>query len=150
MPQPGPSPYPGPAPYSEEMSAAFFGREEDVSRAVGRLVKTRFLAVIGPSAIGKTSLIQAGIIPALRARGAFDPIVSCRFGHDPLSGLAKARHLIAHHTNHEHPLLVIDQFEEVYTLVGELDRQNALRELLLQIRDQRVGVLLALQISSLD
>jgi hypothetical protein len=129
------------------MSAAFFGREEDVSRGVSQLVKNRFLAVIGPSGIGKTSLIQAGIIPALRAHqdSIFDPIVFCRFGDDPLSGLAKTRRLIAEHTNHGHLLLVIDQFEEVYTLVSEVDRQNALRELLTQVRDQRVGMLLALR-----
>jgi len=128
------------------MSAAYFGREEDVSRGVSQLVKNQFLAVIGPSGIGKTSLIQAGIIPAIRAHqdSTFDPIVSCRFGHDPLSGLASASRLIAEHTNHV-PLLVIDHFEEIYTLVGEVDRQNALRELLLQLRDQRVGLLLALR-----
>ena len=129
------------------MTAAFFGREEDVSRGVDRLVENRFLAVIGPSGIGKTSLIQAGIIPGLKAHwgSIFDPIVSCRFGHDPLSGLATARRLIAEHTNHEHSLLVIDQFEEVYSLVGTVDRENVLRELVLQIRDQRVGLLLALR-----
>jgi len=147
MPQPEPSPYPGLAPYSEATRATFFGREEDVSRAVDRLVQNRFLAVIGPSGIGKTSLIQAGIIPALRTHpdNIFDPIVPCRLGHDPLSALANARSLILAHPNHEHPLLVLDQFEEVYTLVGEVDRQNALRELLLQARNQRVGVLLALR-----
>jgi formylglycine-generating enzyme required for sulfatase activity len=63
------SPFPGLRPFSEEESLIFFGRERETSELIQRLgsPKHRFLAVIGSSGVGKSSLVNAGIIPALRS-----------------------------------------------------------------------------------
>lgn len=69
------NPYKGLLTYAEPDAQDFFGREELVLDLLGRLRETpapgmpdytRFLAVVGPSAAGKSSAVQAGLIPALR------------------------------------------------------------------------------------
>lgn len=67
------NPYKGLLPFSESDAAYFFGREAMVDQLLDRLEQTgpnkRFLALVGPSGSGKSSLVKAGLIPALR-RGA--------------------------------------------------------------------------------
>jgi WD40 repeat protein len=62
-------PYRGLEAFDEDHADLFFGREAEVAQALERLRTARFLAVLGASGSGKSSLIRAGIIPALR-RGA--------------------------------------------------------------------------------
>jgi len=50
----------------EEHAEFFFGRVRDVQRLIEKLKATRFLAVLGASGSGKSSLVRAGLIPALR------------------------------------------------------------------------------------
>ena len=59
-------PYLGLRAFREEDSAFFHGREAFTERLVGAVVRTPFLAVVGPSGSGKSSVVQAGLIPALR------------------------------------------------------------------------------------
>jgi WD40 repeat protein/energy-coupling factor transporter ATP-binding protein EcfA2 len=59
-------PYLGLRAFREEDSAFFFGREAFTERLVGTVERTPFLAVVGPSGSGKSSVVQAGLIPALR------------------------------------------------------------------------------------
>jgi energy-coupling factor transporter ATP-binding protein EcfA2 len=59
-------PYQGLEVFDEVNAEFFFGRERDVQRLVEKLKATRFLAVLGASGSGKSSLVRAGLIPALR------------------------------------------------------------------------------------
>src|SRR5205823_1042250 len=59
-------PYQGLEVFNEEQAEFFFGRDRDVQRLVEKLKATRFLAVLGASGSGKSSLVRAGLIPALR------------------------------------------------------------------------------------
>jgi energy-coupling factor transporter ATP-binding protein EcfA2 len=59
-------PYRGLNVFDEEHAKYFFGREAEVQRLVEKLKDANFLAVLGPSGSGKSSLIRAGLIPALR------------------------------------------------------------------------------------
>src|ERR1700722_4285539 len=59
-------PYPGLRPFRQDESLVFFGRDEQVDRLLGRLDRRRFLTLVGPSGCGQASLVQAGLIPALR------------------------------------------------------------------------------------
>ena len=65
------SPYPGLEPFAAEDAAVFFGREHEVERLLELLKPTlqrgrgRFLALVGPSGSGKSSLVRAGLIPRL-------------------------------------------------------------------------------------
>jgi hypothetical protein len=68
-----PCPYPGLRPFGEQDHERFFGREDETGGIVARLSKHPFLAVIGPSGSGKSSLVFAGLVPALRKSGLFGP-----------------------------------------------------------------------------
>ena len=58
-------------PFREADSDRFFGRDREVEELLQSLRLHPFLAVIGPSGSGKSSLVFAGLIPALRRSGLF-------------------------------------------------------------------------------
>lgn len=62
---PGDPPYKGLEPFGIEDSQIFFGREELTLELAKRVIDERFLAIIGASGSGKSSLVRAGLIPAL-------------------------------------------------------------------------------------
>ena len=68
------NPYKGLCAFDESDADDFFGREVLVDRLLARLAEdhplARFLAVVGPSGSGKSSVVRAGVIPALRQRRA--------------------------------------------------------------------------------
>ena len=134
----------------------FFGRAELARKAALRLsVANSFLALIGPSGCGKSSLAFAGIVPALRGAEPSLPVAVFRPGSDPLTALQSARFMTGavgeQSTQHPdssftvsnpppgtaHPLLIVDQFEELFTLCAEMKtRQNFISKLV-ALRGQR-------------
>ena len=89
------NPYPGLRPFRPDEAHLFFGRESQVDAMVDRLAAARFLAVVGSSGCGKSSLVNCGLRPALQrgvmARaGSAWRITSLRPGVDPISELADA------------------------------------------------------------
>ena len=62
----GACPYRGLLPFGESDSQWFFGRDADVQRLIEKLKSSQFLAVLGPSGSGKSSVTMAGLLPALR------------------------------------------------------------------------------------
>lgn len=111
---PAACPYPGLECFQPEDAARFHGRAELVA-AVLAGIGPRPLVVVGASGSGKSSLLRAGVVPVLREERAavvFTP------GRDPLASLT--RHLPA---PEERPVLVVDQFEELFAPdVREADR----------------------------
>jgi WD40 repeat protein len=59
-------PYRGLQAFDEEHAELFFGREGDIQRLIEKLKTTRFLAVLGASGSGKSSLVRAGVVPRLK------------------------------------------------------------------------------------
>ncbi len=154
------NPYKGLRPFQSADTRNFFGREKLTATLVARMGETgefaRFLAVVGPSGSGKSSVVRAGLIPALwrgdlggsekwfivdllpgthpldeleialmrvaadQARNLHEPLL-----RDP-RGLLRAAQLILPDDDSE-LVVVIDQFEEVFTLVeDETARQRFL------------------------
>ncbi|MFE6967591.1 BTAD domain-containing putative transcriptional regulator [Agromyces sp. NPDC057679] len=99
-------PYRGLQPYGTDDADEFFGRDADVRAALDRLAASPFLAVSGASGSGKSSLLLAGIVPALRARG--EHVVVLGSGATPLPRLRDA---FAERTD---GVVVVDQFEELF------------------------------------
>jgi hypothetical protein len=109
-----PCPYPGMAPFAEADAGRFFGRDDEIEELLARLRLHPFLALIGPSGCGKSSLVFAGLIPALR-RSRLAPagwtVQVIRPGAltsppaPPLRGEGGGVGF----------LLVVDQFEELFT-----------------------------------
>jgi hypothetical protein len=65
-------PYPGLRPFRETEQAIFFGRSGQIGEILRRLRQSHLAAIVGGSGSGKSSLIRAGVIPELRARGLSD------------------------------------------------------------------------------
>ncbi len=153
----GRSPYQGLHPFQAGDSAWFFGRDELIDRALDELVALSdresggppaIMAVIGPSGSGKSSLIRAGIIPALRRRtsGKSEPVLDSwravlmtpgAHPNDTLGALTVKRQTV----------LCIDQFEELWTQVESEAERTAFLDSLLRLAepDQAWIVLIGLR-----
>jgi tetratricopeptide (TPR) repeat protein len=89
------NPFPGLRPFETDEYRLFFGREGQSDALLERLERSRFLAVVGTSGSGKSSLVRAGLLPALRGgmmagAGAGWRVAVARPGHDPVGNLARA------------------------------------------------------------
>ena len=89
------NPFPGLRPFEIDESNLFFGRDGQSDELLERLRRARFLAVVGTSGSGKSSLIRAGLLPALYGglmgdAGSSWRIAIHRPGGDPIGNLAEA------------------------------------------------------------
>ncbi|HVF41937.1 MAG TPA: hypothetical protein VM936_02945 [Pyrinomonadaceae bacterium] len=89
------NPFPGLRPFETDEYRLFFGREGQSDELITRLGRARFLAVVGTSGSGKSSLVRAGLLPALRGgmmagAGAGWRVAVMRPGGDPVGNLAHA------------------------------------------------------------
>jgi tetratricopeptide (TPR) repeat protein len=87
------NPFPGLRPFETSEYRLFFGREGQSDALITRLQRARFLAVVGTSGSGKSSLVRAGLLPALRGGmmaevGSGWRICTMRPGSDPFGNLA--------------------------------------------------------------
>ncbi|WP_437311543.1 serine/threonine-protein kinase [Sorangium sp. So ce388] len=87
------SPFAGLSAFQEADADRFFGRAEDVASMVTRLRSQPLLAIVGASGVGKSSLVRAGIVPALKRSGGGWESLILRPGREPLAALAD---LLAH------------------------------------------------------
>lgn len=168
------NPYKGLQAFQSADNQVFFGREGATARLLERLAETgdsrRFLAVVGPSGSGKSSLVKAGLIPALW-RGDLPGsekwfIVEMLPGARPLDALEialtkvaanQSKNLRDHLARDAHGLvrvadlilpndnsdlvLMIDQFEELFTLVvDEAERRHFLDLLVTAVTAPRTRV----------
>lgn len=96
MPRASPSnPFPGLRPFEPDEDHLFFGRERETDELLRRLRSNRFLAVVGTSGSGKSSLVRCGLIPSLQSgfmvsAGSSWRICVLRPGEDPVGHLAGA------------------------------------------------------------
>ncbi|WP_433261263.1 hypothetical protein ACQPZF_26330 [Actinosynnema sp. CS-041913] len=137
------APYVGLAAFQADDAERYFGREDLVDRLVERLSRERFAAVVGISGAGKSSLLRAGLLPRLAADphrsslvftpgahpleeiavqaarltgGALGAALRAEFADDP-QGLHRAVRVgVAGRRAEAEVVLVVDQFEEVFTL----------------------------------
>src|SRR5262245_61997296 len=89
------NPYPGLRPFDESEGDLFFGRETHVDELLRRLGRSRFLAVVGTSGSGKSSLVRAGLLPALHGgaligASSYWRVAVFRPGGDPIGAMAGA------------------------------------------------------------
>jgi len=109
----------------------FFGRDALVQKLVTRIKAHPFLAVLGASGSGKSSLIMAGLVPALEAQMSYLTPSSA-----PLSQLLTAKESASAKT-----VFVIDQFEELFTHPHDAtDRADFIHALLELTKTNRVVI----------
>ena len=119
----GDSPFRGLETYRVEDADVFFGRDDVVTELVDLVTAiidartdVRSVAVVGPSGVGKSSVVRAGLIPELTGDGGHGRdswrVEVMTPGTAPLAALARSTAAL------EGPrceLLVVDQFEELWT-----------------------------------
>jgi DNA-binding SARP family transcriptional activator/WD40 repeat protein len=165
-PSPLRNPYKGLSAFEEADSGDFFGRSASVTELIEMLAERKLVAVVGPSGSGKSSLVHAGLVPAVREGALGEPgqwLVADMFpGSYPLEELESALGRVAV----EDPgalvdelgsddrgltrvikrilpagtrlLLVIDQFEELFTITREEEARNRLLQGLVDlVADER-------------
>ncbi len=89
------NPFPGLRSFDYEESHLFFGREQHISDLLRKLDQNHFVAIVGTSGSGKSSLVRAGLLPAihdgkLSADNKSWKITSMKPGNTPIKNLAEA------------------------------------------------------------
>ena len=109
-------PFQGMSAFDYEQRAFFFGRETLIEPVAETAGQHNFLAVLGPSGSGKSSLVMAGLIPALEKQHPGLDWSVIKPGDDiPQSEIPNSQSEIPNPQS----LLVVDQFEELFTLTAD-------------------------------
>ncbi|MFJ4700587.1 hypothetical protein ACIP5N_21590 [Streptomyces sp. NPDC088768] len=143
----GPCPYPGLRRFDVADEPLFFGRGRLVARLVALVRARPVVAVVGVSGSGKSSLLRAGLVPALRAGGLGSPPAALRIitpGPRPARTHA-ARFEAAEGTGET--IVLVDQFEELFTRCHDAGERERFLALLLGAcaAGSRVRVVLAVR-----
>jgi WD40 repeat protein len=168
------NPYKGLHAFGEEDAADFFGREAFIAELIKTVGADRFLALVGASGSGKSSVLLAGLLPRLKAGalpGSEDWLYLSPFkpGTRPIENLARTLqpHLsnmsldsivtqlrepsqgsaLVLHLSHPRLVLIVDQFEEVFALTTDEDERRQFIDLLTTLinRDERSRVMITLR-----
>jgi len=165
------SPYPGLTSFQESDANRFFGRSQDIAEIIARLGDQPLVGVVGPSGVGKSSLVRAGVVPALKSSGDPWEVMIVRPGRQPLAALASTLESLRE-TRDSDPviedlagklrsepgtfgarlrararrkrtqiLLFVDQHEELYTLVPDPGERRAFTACLTAAGDDPSGPL---------
>ena len=136
------NPYKGLRAFEEGDAADFFGRDELIATLLAALSEHRFVTVVGPSGSGKSSVVLAGLLPRLASGALGDSATWARVvlspGSDPMAALAAAVESVStesldpevltkkglEDSTEGELLIVIDQFEELYTQTESLESRN--------------------------
>lgn len=157
----GANPYRGLFAFAESDADLFFGRERLVEQMAEDLGAHPFLAVVGPSGSGKSSVVRAGLLPRLRSTGAF--VATMVPGERPLAELEIALSRIASAPVPDlaenlaadagglgavlgavlpepdrELVLLIDQFEEAFTLANPAERDLLMQSIFEALDDPAV------------
>jgi DNA-binding SARP family transcriptional activator/WD40 repeat protein len=175
------NPYKGLRAFQEADASDFHGRDALVEELVEALTSSRLVAVVGPSGSGKSSAVRAGLLPVLR-QGAIPPsenwLITDMFpGAHPFEALEVAllriatsrpsdlyetltadaggleralQQLLPSHASEM--VLVVDQFEELFSLVSSASNRQLFLDTLLAATDEssRARILLTLRADFFD
>ncbi len=133
-------PFKGLASFEADDAELFFGRERLVEELVARLDDQPMLAIVGPSGSGKSSLLRAGLLPALGREW-----VLVRPGERPMAELVAALERVP---PGERLVLAVDQLEELFAASVAEEERRAFVDALVEAAwdpDRRALILVALR-----
>ncbi|UKO95782.1 nSTAND1 domain-containing NTPase [Nostoc sp. UHCC 0870] len=164
-------PYRGLEAFDKQHAKFFFGRQKVVNYIQQKLAQANFVPIIGASGSGKSSVVRAGLIPVLEKNGwrVLEPIMP---GVEPLAELKRAftqlfertqireisalidtaglSSVISRLTGSERWLLVVDQFEEIFTLGCKEEERQRFIELLTQVAEGRLAIVTTMRADFLE
>ncbi|WP_414569426.1 caspase family protein [Nostoc sp. CCY 9925] len=164
-------PYRGLQAFDKEHAKFFFGRQKAVNLIQQKLAQANFVPIIGASGSGKSSVVRAGLIPVLETIGwrVLEPILP---GVEPLADLKRAFTQLFERTEireisdlinteglspvifklagSERWLLVVDQFEEIFTLVSKEEERKEFIELLTQVSQGQLAIVITMRADFLE
>ena len=161
-------PYQGLQPFEQEQSVFFFGRDKQVQEIFRKLSEKPFVAVIGASGSGKSSVVRAGLIPRLnkdsdlisrlKEESEWQSIEPIKPGSNPLANLVNNFNKVFNYPNELQELdastenvseifasilqslqgsvnylLLIDQFEELFTVCTDETERSQFIELITKL-----------------
>ena len=148
-------PFPGLLPFDEKDASFFFGRDDEIRELLQRLQRNRFIAVIGVSGSGKSSLVRAGLKPELRISEPPWRLVEIKPGGAPRQHLRRGLESVlpgpgwgellgkssyglvdgvatAGLQADEKVLIIVDQFEEIFSFRKRGNRETEEADLFVQ------------------
>ncbi len=160
------NPYKGLRAFDEGDAGDFYGRDDLVAAILTGLERSRFVTVVGPSGSGKSSVVRSGVVPRL-ASGEVEGleralVVSFTPGPNPVDALSQATSPTGDFqaagtagwferlSLDGEPVLVVNQFEELYTHVDDPDVQGQFVDLLVGVMDNGGRVLATLRADYYD
>ena len=134
-------PFPGLSSFGEKRyHKFFFGRDELIKNFKKELSKDNFLAVIGTSGSGKSSVVLAGLIPQMKEE---EPSLTWAYltpSREPMAQLNRCVERLSKVTDGL-SVLVVDQFEELFTLCEDKQtRQDFIKTLLKFAQQHKVVI----------
>lgn len=158
------TPYVGLKPFSEAESAIFFARESHIQTIFNKLQEKHFIAIVGSSGVGKSSLIYAGLIPQIKKATAWK-IISMRPENKPFSNLAQAfnnpelnlqqssyslYHYLQNHPYEKDFFILIDQFEELFRYPNKAEQQAFIKLILTSLSHKNIYIIITLRSDYLE
>jgi WD40 repeat protein len=155
-------PYQGLEPFTKDKAQFFFGRDSEVELLRNQLNEHNLIFVVGSSGVGKSSFIQAGLVPSLEQKGwkilklikpGLNPINKLqeifedffrdngqlarfeKWYENLISATANSENLVSLLENlagTQKLLLVVDQFEEIFTICTNQEQRSSFLNLLYQ------------------
>ncbi|QLE58212.1 hypothetical protein FD725_23465 [Nostoc sp. TCL26-01] len=164
-------PYRGLEAFDKQHAKFFFGRQKVVNYIQQKLTQANFVPIIGASGSGKSSVVRAGLIPALEKNG-WRILATILPGVEPLAELKRAftqcfertqireisalidteglSGVVSRLTGSERWLLVVDQFEEIFTLGAKEEEKQRFIELLTQCSEERLAIVTTMRADFLE
>jgi WD40 repeat protein len=128
-------PFRGLYPFRLEDREFFFGREQLIAQLQEKLAQDNFLPVLGASGSGKSSVVLAGLIPALQSQQPNLQMAYMTPTSEPITVLQTSLSTF----QSQNFVLVIDQFEELFTLCSdEAQRQKFIDKLISFSQQQKL------------
>jgi serine/threonine protein kinase len=140
------SPYAGLSSFQESDAARFFGRSREIAAAVNRIRERPVMGVVGPSGVGKSSFVRAGLVPALKQSGESWECFVIRPGRSPLSAVAAMMTPMVGSTSQT----VQDDLKEQAALATRLGREPGHMGQVLRSRAKRSGTKILLFVDQFE
>jgi hypothetical protein len=133
----GQNPFPGLRPFGVQESHLYFGREKEISDVLEKLNAHQFVAILGYSGSGKSSMMLSGVIPRLNQAHGDAPVqvITTRPGISPISNLAEA--VLRHDESYEDTPFTVSKSG----LVEQFNNSSlALRQVLKKLNNHPAGI----------